>query len=74
MFIDEGIGYRGADAVIRLGRRIGGWGRLAAGLAILPRPLREWLYRRLARNRYRLFGRADLCALPDPGFQRRLLR
>ena len=43
-------------------------------LRILPRGLRNWLYRRFARNRYRLFGRADMCALPDPAFQRRLLR
>jgi predicted DCC family thiol-disulfide oxidoreductase YuxK len=37
-------------------------------------PVRDSLYAWLARNRHRLFGRADLCALPDPAFQKRLLR
>lgn len=74
LFIDEGIAYADSDAIIRAGRRMGGFARLASGLIILPRPLRDWLYQRLARNRYRLFGRGDLCALPDPAFQRRLLR
>jgi predicted DCC family thiol-disulfide oxidoreductase YuxK len=41
-------------------------------LRILPRPARAWLYRRIARNRYRL-GRSDMCSLPDPELRRRLM-
>lgn len=74
LFIDEGVAYQDFEAVVHAGRLFGGWGRLAAVLLILPRRLRDWLYRRLARNRYALFGRADFCAIPDPAFQRRLLR
>ena len=73
-FLDEGVAHVDFEAVLHAGWRFGGWGRLTAVLRILPRPVRDWLYRRLARNRYALFGRADLCALPDPAFQRRLLR
>ncbi len=74
LFIEDGIAHADCDAVLYAGRRLGRPGRLAAPLRILPRGLRNWLYRRFARNRYRLFGRADMCALPDPAFQRRLLR
>jgi len=28
----------------------------------------------VARNRYRLFGKADMCSLPDPDFQKRLMK
>jgi predicted DCC family thiol-disulfide oxidoreductase YuxK len=42
-------------------------------LRLLPRPAQDWLYRRLARNRYRLFGRTDICALPDPELRARLM-
>lgn len=73
LFIEEGIVYRDLDAVIALGRRLRGWGRLAGILRILPGPVRDRLYRLVARNRYALFGRDDLCALPDPSFRRRLL-
>ncbi|MEI4471801.1 thiol-disulfide oxidoreductase DCC family protein [Frigidibacter sp. MR17.24] len=74
LFLDEGRAHAGFDAVLHAGRRLGGWGRLAAVLRLLPRPVRGALYRWLARHRYRLFGRADLCALPDPAFRARLLR
>lgn len=74
LFIDEGVAHRDFEAVVHAARRFGGWGRLAVVLLVLPRPLRDWLYRRLARNRYAIFGRADMCALPDPAFQKRLLR
>jgi predicted DCC family thiol-disulfide oxidoreductase YuxK len=74
LFLDQGISHRDLDAVIHAGRRFGGLGLLTQGLRLIPRSLRDWLYIRLARNRYRLFGRADLCALPDPALQRRILR
>ena len=74
LFIDEGRAHVDFDAVIHAGRRFGGWGRVTFVLRLLPKPARDRLYRLIARNRYRLFGRGDFCALPDPAFQRRLLR
>ncbi|MDU8913934.1 DUF393 domain-containing protein [Aestuariicoccus sp. MJ-SS9] len=73
LFIDSGIGHQDIEAVLHAGRRFGGWARLVLILRILPKPARNWLYRRLARNRYALFGRSDLCAVPDPSFQKRLM-
>jgi salicylate hydroxylase len=32
---------------------------------LIPRPCRDWLYRLLARNRYRWFGRRRSCYLPQ---------
>ncbi len=40
------------------------WNLLAAWW-IVPRPLRDAGYRLIARYRYRWFGVADACALPD---------
>jgi predicted DCC family thiol-disulfide oxidoreductase YuxK len=47
-----------------------GWARLAR---LLPRPVRNWGYDRVARNRYRLFGRTESCSLPPPGLAGRVL-
>jgi predicted DCC family thiol-disulfide oxidoreductase YuxK len=33
-------------------------------LSLVPRPLRDWGYRIVARNRYRVFGRSESCILP----------
>lgn len=73
LFIEGGHVWRDFDAVIRLGERAGGVGRLCSVLRVLPRPVRNWLYARVARNRYAMFGRGDMCALPDPAFRARLL-
>ena len=74
LFLDDGMPHVDFEAVLHAGARFGGLARMTGALWVLPRPMRDWLYQRLARNRYALFGRADLCALPDPAFQRRLLR
>jgi predicted DCC family thiol-disulfide oxidoreductase YuxK len=73
LYLEDGRAYTSMDAVIRAGMRLGGWGRLVAVLRLLPRPVRHWLYRRIARNRYRLFGHTDICALHDPALRRRLI-
>ncbi|PJI92506.1 putative DCC family thiol-disulfide oxidoreductase YuxK [Yoonia maricola] len=73
LFIENGTVWRDFDALIRVGQRSGGMGRIFALLKILPRPVRDWLYQRVARNRYAMFGRGDMCALPDPAFRARLL-
>lgn len=73
LFIEDGTVWRDFDALIRVGQRSGGIGRMFLLLRVLPRPLRDWLYQRVARNRYALFGRGDMCALPDPAFRARLL-
>lgn len=74
LFLDGGQPHKDFEAVLHAGRLYGGFGHLTLALRLIPRPVRDWLYLRLARNRYRLFGRADLCALPDPALQRRILR
>ena len=73
LLIVDGRAYTSLDAMIRAGRQVGGLGLLLQPLRLLPRRAQDWLYIRLARNRYRLFGRGDMCALPDPALQARLI-
>lgn len=73
LLLQDGRAYVSFDAMIRAGRRVGGPGWLLQPFRALPRGVQDRLYRRLARNRYRLFGGADLCALPDPGLRARLI-
>lgn len=51
----------------------GAWRWLTA-LRVIPRPLRDWAYDRIALNRYRLFGRYEQCLLPTPDHERRFLQ
>jgi predicted DCC family thiol-disulfide oxidoreductase YuxK len=40
---------------------------------LAPRPLRNWLYDRIARNRYAWFGRRERCWAGDPTFRDRII-
>lgn len=74
LFVEDGLAYSSLDAFIRAGRRLGGVWRMFGALNILPISLRDAMYSVVARNRYRLFGTTDLCALPDADVQKRLLK
>ena len=50
-----------------------GRGACFALLRLLPRPLADWLYDRVAQNRYALFGRTDSCMIPPPEWRERFL-
>jgi predicted DCC family thiol-disulfide oxidoreductase YuxK len=49
------------------------WRLLGRLLLLVPRPLREFGYRIVARLRYRIFGRYDTCPLPPLDQRRKLL-
>ena len=42
------------------------WAAVAAILRLIPRPVREWAYRLIARWRYRIWGRYATCPIPTP--------
>ncbi len=74
LYINEGLAYSSMDAVIRTGGRLGGvWSGLSI-LRMIPRTFQDWLYGLVARNRYKFFGRTELCELPDAEIQKRLLQ
>jgi predicted DCC family thiol-disulfide oxidoreductase YuxK len=54
-----------SDAVLFVLRHLGGVWRAAADLIQLAlRIVRDWAYNVIARNRYRIFGRSEMCPLP----------
>jgi predicted DCC family thiol-disulfide oxidoreductase YuxK len=63
-----------SDAVLAIVEELGGAWRLTTFLRVIPRPLRDAVYRLIARMRHRLFGRLDACAVPaDPAAAGRFL-
>ena len=63
-----------SDAVLRAGRELGGFWAASSSIAkIVPRALRDLVYRFVATNRYRVFGKYDTCMLPDPQQRSRFL-
>ena len=64
LVLDRGLILTQSDASIHIMAAIGGLWRLAVVARVIPRAWRDWLYRLLARNRYRWFGRRATCYLP----------
>lgn len=62
-----------SDAALRTLAALGGPWRAATWLMAIPRPVREAVYRFVARNRYRWFGKRDSCRLPTPEERARFL-
>ena len=63
-----------SDAILRAGRELGGfWSAASLVARIVPRPLRDLVYRFVATNRYRVFGKYDTCMLPDPNQRSKFL-
>lgn len=54
------------NAAFEITKDLTGYWYLFNILRIIPRPVRDWLYRLFARNRYSLFGRTDACMVPTP--------
>jgi len=51
-----------------------GWPwRAALVLRLLPRGLRDWLYDRIAKNRYAVFGKRESCEIPSGALRERLI-
>ena len=66
LLIEENAAWTDTDAIVRVLSGLGGAWRLVALLRVLPRGVRDRLYRGIARNRYRVFGRHERCMIPAP--------
>jgi predicted DCC family thiol-disulfide oxidoreductase YuxK len=64
---------RDSDAVLAIYEGLGWPWRAAAIGRLLPRAVRDPLYRWVARNRHRLFGRRGTCWRPGSEAQERML-
>lgn len=72
-YLDERGLHDQSDASLEVYRRLGGWWSVLGWLRFVPRAVRTSVYRIVARNRYRWFGKADVCRVPTPAEQARFL-
>lgn len=73
VLLEDGRAWQESSAALRIARRLpGGW-KLLRLFSVIPRPLRDAVYRWIARNRYRWFGKTEACWLPTPELKGRFL-
>ncbi len=66
IYLQDGKAWFSSDAGFAVLRKTGGPMAFLRIGKILPRPVRDWLYYRIARNRYKMFGKLDACYAPTP--------
>jgi len=67
--IVAGRAYFKSDAAIMILRGLRRWSWSRA-FRLMPRMLRDWIYDRVARSRYRVFGKTETCLVPTPEIAR----
>jgi len=63
-----------SDAFFKVINKLGFPWRLVNAFKIIPKSIRNWLYDRIALNRYLLFGQYDSCVLPSKENENRFLK
>ena len=72
ILLKDGRLFERSDAVLEIARELSAW-RWLYGFRILPRVVRDFVYKIIASNRYRMFGKRDSCMLPTPELKDRFL-
>lgn len=73
LLADDGRAWTHSSAAVRIARGLAWPARALAALWLVPRPLRDWGYRLVARHRRRLFGGPERCPAPTPELRARTL-
>lgn len=73
LLLEDGRAWTDTDAIRRVVTGLGGIWCIAHLLGWIPRRLRDRIYRLVARNRYRWFGRNAACFVPTPEQRARFL-
>lgn len=73
VLIEDNKCYFKSSAALRICGNLNGIWKIFHLLIILPRPLRDLFYGIIAKNRYKWFGKKDVCILPNPEIRNRFL-
>lgn len=74
MLLVDGVNvYQHTDAILRVLVAMEGFWKIFVLIRLIPAMLRDPIYRFVARNRYKLLGRKDVCFVPSPADRERFL-
>jgi predicted DCC family thiol-disulfide oxidoreductase YuxK len=73
LLIKNGKYYDRSNAALEIARDLKGLWKIFYFFKIIPAPLRNVLYNIIANNRYKLFGKKDVCMIPTPELRSRFI-
>ncbi|MBH0050554.1 thiol-disulfide oxidoreductase DCC family protein [Pseudoalteromonas sp. SWYJZ19] len=66
VYLENGKAYTQSHAFFNVVKQLGYPYKLANAFSILPNRFNNWLYDKVALNRYTLFGKYQYCRIPTP--------
>ena len=73
ILVENGQVYDRSTAALRIARRLSGAIKLLYVFIVVPKPIRDFVYKIIAKNRYRWFGKQDACWMPTKELKARFL-
>lgn len=73
ILLEGGEAFTESTAALKIAKGLGGIWSLAYAFIVVPKFVRDYVYKLFAANRYRLFGKKDACMLPSPEVRAKFL-
>jgi predicted DCC family thiol-disulfide oxidoreductase YuxK len=73
LYIEGNHCHQQSDAFFKVISKLGYPWKIICIFWLIPKSIRNWLYDRIALNRYRLFGKYNYCTLPSSDHEARFL-
>ena len=73
ILVDNGKVYTYASAAIRISKYLDWPARMMYAFIIIPAFISQPIYKWIARNRYKWFGKKETCMIPTPELRERFL-
>ncbi len=64
ILITQNIVFKKSSAAFEIAKQLNGWPKIFAPFRFLPQTLTDFVYDLVARNRYKFFGKQDVCRIP----------
>ncbi|MEO6733782.1 MAG: thiol-disulfide oxidoreductase DCC family protein [Ferruginibacter sp.] len=73
IFIERGKVHIASTAALKVSKYLSGLWPLLYSFIIVPKFIRDGIYKWIARNRYKWFGKREQCMIPTPEMRSRFL-
>ncbi len=74
ILIKDAVIFVRSEAALEIAKDIGGFWFLLRVLKLIPVPIRDYFYKVFANNRYKIFGRREVCMIPTQELKNRFIQ